>query len=243
MEGKIDVYDPGPDAWRPSIPMHGSRHHPSTVILPDGRILLLAGHDDSGATNQTGYAEYVDPKNNFALSQGVAYMPETRGYHTVSVLLPDGRVLLGGGNADGRNAVEQTNFRYYYPDYMFKPRPSITYTQDTINTSDYSLFYVPHTTNVDEVSLMGLGSMTHSFDMSQRNVQLRLFDLNFTMKRVSGVWTLVASEQCVDDADKCLDIYAYQAPTSNELAPPGYYMLFILDENRVPSPGKIVKLQ
>ena len=144
---------------------------------------------------------------------------------------------------DGNDAVEQTNFRYYYPDYMFKPRPWITYTQDTINTADYSLFYVPHMTNVDEVSLMGLGSMTHSFDMSQRNVQLRVFDLDYTMKRVSGVWVLVQPEECVADPSECLDIYAIRAPNSQELAPPGYYMLFILDENRVPSPGKIVKLE
>lgn len=243
MEGNIDVYDPGPDAWRPSIPMSGLRHHGSTVILPDGRILILAGHDDESPTSQTGYAEYVDPKNNFALSQGVAFMPETRGYHTVSILLPDGRVLLGGGNVSGRDAIEQTNFRYYYPDYMFKPRPWITYTQNTIRTGAYSLVFVPHMTNIDEASLMGLGSMTHSFDMSQRSVQLRLFDLNITMKRISGAWVQVDPAQCVGDPAGCLDVHAIQAPITRELAPPGYYMLFILDENRVPSPGKIVKLE
>ena len=90
---------------------------------------------------------------------------------------------------------------------------------------------------------MGLGSMTHSFDMSQRNVQLRVFNLNLTIQRESGQWTGVDPSQCIDDPDSCYDVHAIRAPVSNELAPPGYYVLFILDENRVPSPGKIVKLE
>jgi len=242
MEGNIDVYDPGPNAWRPSIPMNGLRHHASTVILPDGRILLLAGHDDYSPVKQTGFAEYVDPMNDFSLSQGVAQMPETRGYHTVSVLLPDGRVLLGGGNIDGNNSIEQTNFRYYYPDYMFKQRPWISYTSGTINTGEYSMVFVPHMTDVNEASLMGLGSMTHSFDMNQRNVQLRVFDLELTIQRNTGQWVFVDPAQCVSDPGSCLDVHAIRAPVSRELAPPGHYMLFILDGDRVPSPGKIVRL-
>jgi hypothetical protein len=229
MEGHIDVYDPGADAWRPSIEMHGLRHHPSTVILPDGRILILAGHDDESAVKQTGFAEYVDPRNNFALTQGAAQMPETRGYHTVTVLLPDGRVLVGGGNVDGRDAVERTDFRYYFPDYMFKERPRIAYTQETIRIAEYFFVHVPHKTRISEAALMGLGSMTHSFDMSQRHVQLRLFNPKII--------------KCVDGEHDCYDLYMIQAPTSKEMAPPGYYMLFILDESRVPSQGKIMKLE
>ena len=74
MEGNIDVYDPGLNQWRPSIPMTGRRHHPNVTILPDGRMLILAGYAGEGI-DQTGYAEYVDPKNNFAHSVGVAHMP------------------------------------------------------------------------------------------------------------------------------------------------------------------------
>jgi hypothetical protein len=130
--------------------MNGLRHHASTVLLPDGRVLVLAGHDDVNPVKQTGYAEYIDPKNNFSLSQGAAQMPETRGYHSVSLLLPDGRVLLGGGNVGGKDDIEQTNFRYYYPDYMFEDRPRIVYTPKTLTTGDYSLIFTPHMENVDE---------------------------------------------------------------------------------------------
>jgi hypothetical protein len=85
--------------------------------------------------------------------------------------------------------------------------------------------------------------MTHSFDMNQRNVQLRVFDLNLTIQRASGQWVSVDPSECVDDPDSCIDVHAIRAPVSNELAPPGHYMLFILNENRVPSPGKIIKLE
>ena len=229
LGGQIDVYDPGADAWGPSISMHGPRHHASAVVLPDGRILILAGwNDDASPIKQTGYAEYVDPRNNFALSQGSAYMPETRGYHTLTVLLPDGRVLVGGGNVDGNDATEWTDFRYYYPDYMFKTRPEIVSAQDTIYIGGYSSLIVPHGTAIGEAALVGLGSMTHSFDMNQRHVQLRVFGPVFT--------------RCLDDPNACQDTYVIQAPTAAESAPPGHYMLFILDANRVPSSGKILKL-
>ena len=173
MEGNIDVYDPGLNQWRPSIPMTGRRHHPNVTILPDGRMLILAGYADEGI-DQTGYAEYVDPKNNFAHSVGVAHMPEVRGYHSVVALLPDGRVFVGGGSDDGNPGTEKPNFRYYYPDYMFKKRPDIVFVQEVININNFFPVLVPYLTSVDEISLLALGSMTHSFDMGQRSVQLRL---------------------------------------------------------------------
>ncbi|MFK8049348.1 MAG: galactose oxidase-like domain-containing protein [Halioglobus sp.] len=242
MEGNIDVFDPGLNAWLPSVPMGGLRHHASTVILPDGRILILGGHDDMSAVKQTGLAQYVDPKNNFEVSNGLAVMPETRGYHTVALLLPDGRVLLGGGNPAGQDGYELPNFRYYYPDYMFEPRPQLSYVQDTMQLTNYSIFFVPHLTNVDEATLIGLGSMTHSFDMSQRSIQLRMLEFNITIKLESGSWVQVGPEQCVDDPLACFDVLAVQTPDTAEIAPPGYYMFSILDENRIPSVSKIVKL-
>ena len=49
--------------------------------------------------------------------------------------------------------------------------------------------------------------------------------------------------QCQDPANPCYDLHVVQAPASPEVAPPGHYTLFILDENRVPSSGKILKLE
>jgi hypothetical protein len=240
MMGHIDVFDPAQNAWRASIRMHGLRHDPATVLLPDGRVLVLAGHDDMSLVKLTGYAEYVDPKNNFSVTQGAANMPETRAYHSVAVLLPDGRVVLGGGNVNGDDLIERQDFRYYYPDYMSKPRPQLATADSSLALGGFGMITVAHGTQVSEAALMGLGSMTHEFDMNQRLVQLRVFDAHLAMTNQSGVLVPADPGQC---GASCLDVYFVQAPPSAEMAPPGDYMLFVLDANRVPSTGKMVRLQ
>jgi hypothetical protein len=185
----------------------------------------VAGHDDESAVSEAGYAEYVDPKNNFALTRGTSFMPEVRGYHTVTVLLPDGRVFIGSGNKDGNDAIERSDFRYYYPDYMFKVRPTVLTSPSALRYAGSATFSVPMQTIVSEVALVGLGSQTHSFDMNQRHVQLR----------VSG-----PTRSCRGTC--CIDTYTIKSPTSKELAPPGHYILFVMDQDRVPSAGKILTL-
>jgi hypothetical protein len=240
LMGHIDVFDPAQNAWRASIRMHGLRHDPATVLLPDGRVLVLAGHDDMSFVKLTGYAEYVDPRNNFSVTQGASNMPETRAYHGVAVLLPDGRVVLGGGNVNGDDLVERQDFRYYYPDYMSKPRPQLVTADSSLAIGGFGMITVAHGTQVAEAALMGLGSMTHEFDMNQRLVQLRVFDGHVTMTNQSGVLMPADASQC---GPSCVDVYFVQAPATPQLAPPGDYMLFVLDANRVPSTGKMTRLQ
>ena len=106
-----------------------------------------------------------------------------------------------------------------------------------------SFVTVPHNSRISEAALVGLGAMTHSFDMSQRHVQVRVFDAKVTVRLVEGQWAEVEASQCLDAPSLCYDKHLIEAPASEELAPPGYYMLFILDENRVPSSGAMLKLQ
>lgn len=220
-ERTIDVYDPVQDAWIAQIDMGVNRRHPSTVILPDGRILILAGHSDMGDPN-VGFAQYVDPKNGFSLSKGTAWMPEVRGYHTISVLLPDGRVMVGGGNPDNAVGRERADFRYYSPDYIRKPRPMIVEAPAVINMgATFTARW--RGASVGEVILIELGSMTHSFDMAQRAIELEI------VQQLPG-----------GPDGKIIEI---KAPPRAEVAPPGYYMLFLVDETRVPSRGWILKLE
>jgi hypothetical protein len=244
MQGQIDVYDPVANAWRPTKQLHAARVHPSTVILPDGRILVLGGHDGMSAVEQTGYAEYVDPRNDFAVSRGTDSMPESRAYHAVAVLLPDGRVLIGSGNADHNDAREHTNFRYYSPDYMFKPRPQLASAPDEMAIGEPFGILVAHGTRVGEAALVGLGSQTHSFDMNQRHVQLATHDPRLTLRQAGGAWTPASPEQCrTEPAAPCYDLHVLQAPPNPETAPRGHYLLFLLDADRVPSEGRIVRLR
>ena len=83
--------------------------------------------------------------------------------------------------------------------------------------------YIVSSSNVpiSEVVLIALGSMTHSFDMNQRSIQLEL------------VWEWQGPNFAVHFA---------KAPPNGQMAPPGHYMLFVLDENRAPSQAIIVQL-
>jgi hypothetical protein len=215
-EQNIDIYDPVQNSWLPSVNMGIRRHHPSTVLLPDGRILMAAGHNDNSIP--TGYAQYIDPINGFKVHWSQSAFSESRGYHTVTLLLPDGRVLVGGGNDGGTAGNEKTDFRYFYPDYFDGPRPQILSFPAQLDYNSPYMVTWQSATPVSEAVLMGVGSMTHSIDFNQRYIQLRIQD------STDGSTTFLA-------------------PPNSMVAPPGYYLLFILDQDRRPSIGKIVQLR
>lgn len=214
----IDVFDPVSSRWRPTVNMLVDRHHPSTVLLPDGRVLIVAGHSDDPNVR---HAEYVDPRQGFSVAIGGADGGEVRGYHSVSLLLPDGRVLVAGGrDISTPDSVEKPTFRYYYPHYMFAPRPRILTapTQLAFGTS-FSILSVGASPPA-EVVLVGLGAMTHSFDENQRSIQL----------------TLAANVPVGTGAYLSIAV----SPYGSQVAPPGYYMLFVLDGQLIPSIARIV---
>ncbi len=214
-----DVYDPYVNAWIRQIDITTTRHHPSTVQLPDGRVLVIAGHDDSGTT-AVEKALTIDPRRGFAVQEGQASSGVIRGYHTVTLLLPDGRVLVGGGQGAiswSYGNAEKATFQYYYPDYLTRPRPIVRSAPASIS------FGAPFDIRtaggpIREVVLIALGSMTHSIDMNQRYVELAI------LSQSGGTTTVLG-------------------PAGPNLAPAGHYMLFALDKDLTPSIAKIVRLQ
>lgn len=215
-----DVFDVESGAWLPRIPMGTGRHHPTTVLLPDGQVLVVAGHSPDPAVT---HAQLIDPANGFAVSEGIADMGDVRGYHAVSLLLPDGRVLVGGGADVMTNpGEEKATFRYYRPWYMDEPRPGIVSAPPVIPMgAPFSV--VTAGQRPKEVVLIALGAMTHSVDMNQRYVQLP----------VQGATPLAPG----------LTNLAVTGPADGRVAPPGMYMLFVVDAHRVPSEAVIVQVQ
>jgi hypothetical protein len=216
--GSADVYDPVLNAWR-ELDLGVQRTHASEVLLPDGRILVVAGYNNDTNPDRvpTGFAEIIDPADNFSVSWSRNPYPETRAYHTVALLMPDGRVLVGGGNDANNAGNEKPDFRFYYPDYFEGSRPVITdFPEDLDYNGSYSVGWSGANT-VGEVVLLAVGSMTHSVDFSQRHIQLQ----------IQGSYSGTTS---------------FLGPANASVAPPGYYMLFVLDESRKPSVGKIVHL-
>jgi hypothetical protein len=218
FEHNAAIFDPVTGKWLASLDLVVPRHHPDAVDLPDGRVLLINGHD-MGGDPRVQQAEYIDPANHFAVSLGSSNEGLVRGYHSIALLLPDGRVLVGGGrDQDTDSSLEKPSYQYYSPDYMTKPRPTITGAPSSLAYG--SVFGLTMTgSKPSGVVLVGLGSQTHSFDEDQRYVQLPVGSVSTT----SGTTTVIAG-----------------GPTNSHIAPPGYYMLFVLDANRVPSVATIV---
>lgn len=228
---RIDMYEFCAKAWASSsLEMGVTRRHPATVLLPDGKVLVVSGHDDAvPATAQPDgvrRAQYLDlrPPQSFAtgLSLG-GPTGEARGYHNVALLLPDGRVFVAGGRSRSEIAPpdledEKPTFRYLYPPYMLAARPAITAAPATIGYgSSFDVSVAGG--SIGEVVLVGLGSMTHAFDMNQRHVQLRL----------AGPPTATSATVI--------------GPPDRQTAPPGHYMLFVLNQANIPSIARIVRLQ
>ena len=190
------------------------------VLLPTGQVLVAVGHDPS-ARSELRRALYIDPANGFTATLGEGISNEIRGYHHIALLLPDGRVLIGGGQgAVTGTQEEKANFRYLHPPYLAQPRPEIIDAPDTLAFGqDFTLTSsgaVPA-----EVVLMAPGSMTHSFDFNQRYIQLHLVE------------TTASGNQ---------HISTVTAPPTAQMAPPGIYMLFVLDADRVPSEAVFLRL-
>jgi hypothetical protein len=217
---QVDRYDPQADAWLSSLDQGVQRHDPGTIVLPDGRVLIIGG--ESSDPNVT-RAEYVDTLFNFAVTLGMSDGVEVRGYHNVSLLLPDGRVIIAGGrDLVTASSAEKPSFRMYYPQYMYvADRPAITAAPPTLSYGQPVQLSGSNRPPVMAM-LIGLGSMTHSFDENERAIELAV---NSTSLLPGGDWAATLT-----------------APTSPQIAPAGYYMLFVTDGRRIPSMAKIVKL-
>jgi hypothetical protein len=137
-------------------------------------------------------------------------------YHSTAVLLPDASVVLSGGNPI--QGQFQDKMEIYKPPYFFNAdgslatRPSLTATPATITYGQ--TFSATTNGNIASVVLIREGAVTHAFDMSQR-----LIGLNFA---VNGTTMGIA------------------APPNSTIAPAGPYLLFVVDNNGVPSVGQLV---
>jgi len=217
----IDFTAPTP-AWNWGPNMSQPRIEMSGVILPNGKVVALGGSlNDEDTSTASLNADLFDPATNTMSSAGAnAY---ARLYHSVALLLPDATVWFAGGNPM-RGAYEQT-MEIYKPAYLFTTdgsgnvvpaiRPTIVSAPSTIS---YGNTFTVQTDAPDIVHavLIRPGSPTHAFDQEQRSVAM-----SFT----TGAGSMTVT-----------------APPSGNIAPPGYYMLFVLNSAGVPSIASFVQL-
>ncbi len=216
----IDLNQASP-AWQWTGSMAIRRRHHNATMLPTGEVLVTGGVSGRGFNDvNTGVrsAEVWNPTTGNWTT--LASNAVTRAYHGTSLLLPDGRVLhAGSGDAlfeDGTPAPAERNGELFSPPYLFKgPRPTITSVTGVWGYS--KTISIPTPSAVAKVSLIAIGSTTHAFDMNQRFMWL----------------TFTPTSTGID----------VRTPTNPNLAPPGYYMVFLLNADGVPSVGKVIKLR
>ena len=213
----------GSPAWQYGPNMSQPRIEMNAVILPSGRVLALGGSTwDEDESTASLNADLYDPASNtFSPASSNVY---PRVYHSVALLLPDATVWLAGGNPN--RGTFQQNMEVYQPAYLFTtdingkpvlaPRPSISSAPGSIAWGAPFTVSTPDAGNISSVVLVRAGSVTHAFDMDQR-----LVSLSFTQ----GAGTLTVT-----------------APPNGNIAPPGYYMLFLLNSSGVPSVASFVQL-
>lgn len=193
-------------AWSYTGSMFYARYNENLVLLADGTVLAVGGGGGGGRyTNPVLQAELYDPKTG--LWTVMAAQTIQRTYHSTAVLLPDGRVVSSGSD---NGATTQVTYEIYSPPYLFKgARPVIQSAPTSLTYNSKFEITTSNASSITRVALVRPGATTHADDFDQRYV-----DLAFTV----GSGTITAT-----------------APPNGSEAPPGYYMLVIVNSNGIPS--------
>jgi Domain of unknown function (DUF1929) len=195
------------------------RYNATATVMADGKVVVSGGsmfdNTDFGVARTL---RIWNPASR-AWSNG-PMAKQKRLYHSVSMLLPDATVLTGGGGAPGPQT--NLNAEIFYPPYLYKKdgsglpatRPMISQAPSMVTWN--TAFSVQSSSPISRVTLVRAGSVTHTVDFDQR-----FMDLSFTPHANAATVT---------------------APASPNLAPPGFYMLFVFDAAGVPSVAAMLRI-
>lgn len=221
VERSAEIIDlaAGSPSWQSTGSMNIARRQTNLTVLPDGKVLVTGGSSACGFTTESGAvftAESWDPATGqwtTLASAGVV-----RVYHSTTALLPDGRVL-STGSGDGGGVTQQFTYEIFSPPYLFKgPRPSYNLASTGMRYGQPFTVATPDAASIRKVTIVRLASSTHAFDMGQR-----LNTLSFQAAGDGLSLTLTP-------------------PASGRIAPPGPYLLFILNDKGVPSVAQTILL-
>jgi hypothetical protein len=207
-------------------PMNSGRTNANASVLPTGEVFVNGGNtsglnfDDSTSVLA---GEIWNPVSG--TWRTVAQASKPRNYHSVALLLPDGRIWTAGGGGCGTCTINQQSAQVFYPPYLFKndasgllaDRLKVTSAPSRILYNRSYTLTIPNSTDISKVALISLGSVTHSFNMNQRYVPLSISSKTSSQVTVTS-------------------------PLNSSIAPFGYYMLFVISSHGVPSVARIIKV-
>ncbi|WP_166260723.1 malectin domain-containing carbohydrate-binding protein [Marinobacter salicampi] len=204
-----------------TTPMRHKRTFQDSVVLPDGRVMVIGGTTAAKLWNDEGsilQPEIWDPATGQWTAVNSLTVP--RNYHSTALLMKDGRVFTGGGGACGACDANHQDAQFYSPDYLFNSdgtpagRPQIL--QAPVQAKAGTVMAINASGSVSAFNMIRLQGTTHSINTDQRFVPLEF-------EGVNGEYTVEVN------------------PNPNVMIP-GYYWLFAVDGNGVPSEGFAIQV-
>ena len=215
-----------------------ARRNGCAVILPTGQVALVGGVEPTTVQNEDG-EDVLRERDSGGVQRTEVYTPginwnqgvytatqewETdsssgeaavvRNYHSVALLVADGRILTAGSNKNASTGhpddVAEKRLEFYRPWYFdANGRPEISTAPSSISYGQSFVVETSDASDIQRAALLRLGSVTHAFDADQRYVGLQILDRTNSSLRL-------------------------RAPPNGNIAPPGYYTLWIIDNDGLP---------
>jgi hypothetical protein len=197
---------------RTTAPMAYARNRTTLTLLADGKILATGGKRDAPCAAGDPHVYHAE------LWDPATEQWETLGPMQEQRVYHSSAILLRDGSvfsAGGEPRV--TTSQIFRPPYLFQgPRPTLTSSPAQIQYAQTFEVFTPDAGSIQAVNLIRPGAVTHAYDQSQRFVPL-----SFTTE---------------------VDRLVVEGPEEPYDAPPGYYLLFLISDQGVPSIASYVQV-
>ncbi|MFD7322775.1 galactose oxidase-like domain-containing protein [Streptomyces sp. NPDC059875] len=210
--------------FRDGAALEKGTRYPSASLLPDDTVFVTGGSEDYRGRGGSDVlqARTYDPRTGTFTR--VADPRVGRNYHSGSLLLPDGRVMIFGSDslfsdpANTRPGVFEQRIELYSPPYLYGrgDRPELGEGPRRIARGTTGVFRAEQAAAITSAKLIRPSAVTHVTDVDQRTIAL-------TLKKTAGKIEL-------------------GVPKNRALVPSGWYMLFVTDAGGTPSQARWVEV-
>ena len=203
--------------------MRYPRAFADATILPTGDVFVNGGTAVYQDAEDDTYFSNLTPeiyKSNDDIWKKMSKSNFRRNYHSTSLLLPDGRIFVAGGDA--------WNAQFFYPPYLFSKdskgktvlaqRPKIEKLKKIIANRKTQTMLVDDSSNIEKISLISTGSTTHA-----QASELKYLALDFTKTNKKEI--------------------KFSIPEDKNILTDGTYLIYIISSSGIPSEGKITYIK